>query len=312
MSELETQPRLAVLLSTFNGAAFLAEQLNSILRQTYENFILVVRDDGSTDDTNDILKKFSSEYPEKFHLTSTNVGNVGPCQSFAMLMQYVLEHKNELALESAYMMFSDQDDVWQQHKIETLMQAILLMDENSKEAALVHSDLRVVDEKLQMISESLKDYQGLQPTRLGLGRILLANAVSGCAVIANERLVRKALPVPVDAYMHDWWLAIIAGAFGQTRFLPEALVEYRQHGGNALGARLNQRTKLLSSTAIGRIFDTSRQKLLSAVGRQAVAFYNCHKDSLSMKQKLICKLCAGIGDRSAPVQKLLYRILIRL
>ena len=90
--------RLAILLSTFNGEAFLCEQLDSILQQSFADFIIVARDDGSEDSTPGILTQYAAAHAGRFFILPGEDANLGVKASFAALMQYVLEHKSELGL----------------------------------------------------------------------------------------------------------------------------------------------------------------------------------------------------------------------
>ena len=119
------QPKIAILLSTYNGAKFLHDQLASILSQSYANFVVVVRDDGSSDSSLDILSDYSARHPEKFHLRISDNANLGAKGSFSYLIEYVLENKRKLGMEHAYMMFCDQDDIWYDSKLETQVSAML-------------------------------------------------------------------------------------------------------------------------------------------------------------------------------------------
>jgi glycosyltransferase involved in cell wall biosynthesis len=108
--------RLAIILPTYNGANYLAEQLNSLAAQTSKNFVIVIRDDGSTDNTLDVIQSFQIKFPQLIHFVTSAENNLGASGSFSYLMRYVLEHKHELNLDSAYIMFCDQDDIWHEEK----------------------------------------------------------------------------------------------------------------------------------------------------------------------------------------------------
>jgi glycosyltransferase involved in cell wall biosynthesis len=304
-----TEPRIAVLLSTFNGEMYLAEQLDSVLEQDYPHFILVIRDDGSSDNTQQLLEKYRKGAPHQIHCLLDDGRNLGACQSFAKLMQYTLEHKAVLGLEAPYMMFCDQDDIWQQGKIAKSVRALRLLETADNLPALVHSDLRVVDATLNTLAESLSDFQGLQPGRLNFGRLLVANSVTGCTAIVNESLVRRALPIPQAAIMHDWWLAMVAGTFGKTGFLSEVLVNYRQHAGNTLGARPQRAMDTGSKGILARVFDTNSRALLTSLAAQARAFSAMYKADMTRRQRILCRLCAAMDAVPSVVQKMMYRML---
>ncbi len=217
-----------ILLSTYNGTEFLEEQLSSLLGQTCKNWNLLVRDDGSTDDTVATLGKLCSH--SRTRLTG-KARNLGPCRSFELLLQQS---------SAPYCMFCDQDDVWLPDKIE---KSLALMHEMERRwgndtPMLVHSDLQVVDRHLHPLSSSFWRHQGIEPEgRERFNRLLVQNVVTGCTVMINAPLRQLALPFAAETIMHDWWLALTAAAFGQIGHLNEPTVLYRQHGGNEVGAK---------------------------------------------------------------------------
>ena len=136
-----------------------------------------------------------------------------------------------------YYMLSDQDDVWHDDKIETLVRFIKGHDDDMP--VLCFSDAVVVDENLNKIADSFVKYQKLSPGRTDFNHLLLQNQVTGAACIFNNKLRDKLLEheVPRHAAVHDHWLALIASAFGRIWYLDRALYDYRQHENNVLGAR---------------------------------------------------------------------------
>ncbi len=148
----------------------------------------------------------------------------GACGNFAALLR-----------QSAadYVMFCDQDDVWLPEKI-----AGTLARMTAAEAAmgrdtplLVHTDLAVVDESLRPLGRSFWKYVHLDVRRdTAVQRLLMQNVVTGCTTMANRALVRKASPIPPEAVMHDWWLALVAAAFGRIERVEDPTVLYRRHG----------------------------------------------------------------------------------
>ena len=145
-----TDPKIAILLSTYNGTKYLEEQLDSILNQTYSNYVIVARDDGSYDDTIQLLNKYAKKFTDKFHLLEQDLLNLGASDSFSYLIEYVLENKQSLGLESAYMMFCDQDDIWSLGKIHKQIDEMLKVEKQQTGTkpipVLIHSNLRVVSE----------------------------------------------------------------------------------------------------------------------------------------------------------------------
>ena len=235
---MELEPKIVILLSTYNGEDYLAEQLDSLLKQTYSNFIIIIRDDASTDSTEQIINHYVERNQGKIHKLSSINSNVGPSSSFGLLIKYVIKEKTALGFSRLYMMLCDQDDIWTEKKLEVQMSEMLNAEQKSPDVPiLVHSDLKVVDESKKVIAESFVEYQGLEIKRNKFTNIVISNLVTGCTALFNEELAQIALPIPDTAIMHDWWLALIASAFGRVIHIDMPLVEYRQHQNNTIGAK---------------------------------------------------------------------------
>ncbi|MEQ8315636.1 MAG: glycosyltransferase family 2 protein [Gammaproteobacteria bacterium] len=313
---MATTPKLAVLLSTYNGGKFLKEQLDSLLGQTYSNFVVVVRDDGSMDDSLEILQAYAAEHPDRFHLvnsttTATNGGsnNLGACGSFSLLMDYVLQHKTELGLEPAYMLFCDQDDVWFENKIERELKCMLETEAQLDHDApvLVHSDLAVVSENRELIANSFTRYQGLETERNSFCNLAISNLVTGCTALINEAAARKALPIPEGAIMHDWWLGLVAAGFGQIVFIDAPLVHYRQHGSNTIGAKEHQQATLSDKSFLNRLLSLEPNEHLFEVAEQAAAFLERHGGELAEHEMRGLLVAARMKTRVGLLQRMHFR-----
>ncbi|MBL4572263.1 MAG: glycosyltransferase family 2 protein [Gammaproteobacteria bacterium] len=307
---MSAQTKIAVLLSTYNGEKFLREQLGSLLAQSHSNFILVVRDDGSADNTVSILESYAKENADRIHLLPKDGNNLGASGGFAFLIDYVLKNKQALEIESAYMMFCDQDDTWFPEKIEKLLAAMLATEaeRGSPAPVLVHSDLEVVSEQNAVIAKSLINYQGLEIERNSFPNLAISNLVTGCTALINESLAQKALPIPENAIMHDWWLALVATAFGKLVYLDIPLVHYRQHGNNTIGAKEFTKGSVVSRSLWRRILVRKPNEHLIEVSIQAAEFYQCYGSQLSSRERLSLRLCIGMGIKVGIVQRLMYRL----
>lgn len=307
---MNAETRIAVLLSTYNGAKFLREQIDSLLAQTHSNFLLVVRDDGSSDGSYALLTEYAEQQPERLHLLPDDDDNYGASGGFAFLVNYVLENKAALGLESAYMMFCDQDDTWYPNKIETQLGAMLAAEESAGEGVpvLIHSDLEVVSEQNTAIAKSLIRYQGLEIERNRFPNLVISNLVTGCTALINESLAEKALPIPTNAIMHDWWMALVATAFGRLVFLDTPLVHYRQHGNNTIGAKEFTKVSVTNVSLWRRLLVRKPNDHLMEVAVQAAAFRKRYGAELSTRQRWSLRICAGMGIRIGLVQRLMYRL----
>ncbi len=312
-SQNTATPKLAILLSTYNGSRFVVEQLDSIINQTYQNFVIVIRDDGSSDDTVAILTNYHGRHPDKLHLVSEQVGNLGASGSFAWLVDYALRHKTVLGLESAYMMFCDQDDSWYEDKVATEMTAMLKAEQTANTDALpspvlIHSDLQVVNADKQVLGESLIRYQGLEITRNRFPNLVISNLITGCTALINEPLARKALPVPDDAIMHDWWLGLVASAFGKVEFIDQPLVHYRQHGNNTIGAKEQIVEEVTDLSLWRRVLTPAVNTHLFEVATQARCFKQQFGNQLSLRQRLGLTFAACMRVRVGLLQRFFYRV----
>lgn len=218
-----------ILLATYNGERFLSEQLESIFSQTFRDWRLIVRDDGSTDATTHMLCELESKNPARVKVLPMNEAAQGACDNFSALLRHAA---------APYIMFCDQDDVWLPDKIEVTMSAMKSLERQHgvDVPLLVHTDLKVVDEELNVLGDSLWAYQQTSPKHTSLNRLLMQNNATGCTIMINSALRELAQPIPKEARMHDWWLILVAGTFGKIGYVSEATILYRQHGRNDSGA----------------------------------------------------------------------------
>lgn len=197
-------------MATYNGEKYIREQLNSILLQLGENDEIIVSDDSSTDKTLSIIDSFNDArikiFPNnKFHSPIFNFEN---------------------ALKQAkgdYIFLSDQDDIWEVNKVETMLLYLTQYD-------LIVSDCSIIDKDGKMIRESY--YGGSEP-KVGVFRNIIRNHYLGCCMAFRKELLEIALPFPRKIAMHDIWLGLCASCFFSTKFIPDKLIRYRRHGGNA-------------------------------------------------------------------------------
>jgi hypothetical protein len=236
---------ITVLLATYNGAAWLPALLESIQSQTLGDWELLARDDGSTDATAAILRS-AAQTDRRITVVEDSAGRLGAKRNFEQLLL------GAFSRGARYVALADQDDVWLPDKLR-LQHAAMQAHESAlgqRTPLLVHTDLRVVDERLRTIHPSHTVYERIARTcrpQQALRVALAHNFVTGCASLCNRALVELALPVPPEAVLHDWWLALCAAAAGRVVYRPEPTVLYRQHAQNSVG-----------STGIGRLAQLSR------------------------------------------------------
>ncbi len=242
-------------MSTYNGEKYLDVQIDSILEQSISkmdeySLKLVIRDDGSSDATVDILRGYESKYPDIINVIVND--NKGVVESFFELLHN--------APESDYYAFSDQDDFWLPDK---LLTAIKIIDEKT-----VVKDRRVpvlyacaptlVDEELNPIESKIKRDNPVP----GFKNALVENICVGCTEVFNKELYRVVYGrKPEFTVMHDFWMYMVACCFGRVYYDNDSYIKYRQHEDNVLGMKTNiikeyiQRIKLFK----GRRRNLSRQ-----------------------------------------------------
>jgi glycosyltransferase involved in cell wall biosynthesis len=258
-------PFFLVLLSCFEGAAFLPALLDSIIGQDYPNFGILIRDDDSGDGTPALIKEFAECHKGRVSVVSSKCKRrLGPRESFRQLLEEGLRVGDDID----FFFFADQDDVWLPHKLASFARRIQ-EDAEAERPALLHSDLRVVGRELELIHQSYLRYQGLDPRANRPGNLALVNTVTGCATAINRALAKLCVEMPAEAVMHDWWAALLASVYGRVLYIDEALVLYRQHGANTLGARRYERGSV--AERIKRQWQNERREYFEAVARQSRA-----------------------------------------
>ncbi|WP_119964574.1 glycosyltransferase family 2 protein [Simplicispira lacusdiani] len=222
-----------VLLATWNGARYLPDLLDSLLAQTYPHFRVLVSDDGSTDGTQAILERYRLQFGGRLMLLRPRTRADGGLRNFEYLMQASLDDGR-----ANWSMFCDQDDVWLPHKVGNSLAEMRRIEGRSgaRTPCLVHTDLSVVDQNLELIAPSFVRYQSMSPANCAALWLLSMNQVTGCATMVNRSLLEIALPIPAEVVVHDWWCAVISGS-GQRSFIDSPSLLYRQHAVNQIGAR---------------------------------------------------------------------------
>ena len=196
--------KVNILLSTYNGEQYLKEQVKSIQDQTYQDWQLLIRDDGSTDGTVEIIQELVAQDERIRFINQGAIENLGVIKSFHTLLKY---EKADLYC------FSDQDDVWLPEKI--ALQVAEAAKHPQEVPLLVYTDLKVVDENLNVQHESMIRTQS-DHANTELIQELTENTVTGGVAMINHALAE--LWTGQEQYallMHDWYLALLATAFGK-------------------------------------------------------------------------------------------------
>ncbi|EMB63424.1 glycosyltransferase family 2 protein [Streptococcus mutans] len=217
--------KVNILMSTYNGQEFIAQQIQSIQKQTFENWNLLIRDDGSSDETPKIIADFAKSDARIRFINADKRENFGVIKNFYTLLKYE---------KADYYFFSDQDDVWQPQKLELTLASV--EKENNQIPLMVYTDLTVVDRDLQVLHDSMIKTQS-HHANTSLLEELTENTVTGGTMMINHCLAKQWKQCYVDLIMHDWYLALLAASLGKLIYLDETTELYRQHESNVLGAR---------------------------------------------------------------------------
>ena len=227
-------------MASYNGEKYIGQQLDSILGQTLPGIRILVSDDGSTDGTVEILKQYQRDNPGRIFLSGCPENETGDKTLEAGKADIPPAARNFFRLlsqaDADYVLLSDQDDVWMQEKAERLLERMRDIETDGV-PALVFSDMEVADCRLGQIAPSFFDYSHCDPTRLSLAELLVENPVTGGALMMNRPLLELVREMPAACFMHDWWIALCASAFGVISCVRRPLSLYRQHDANVLGAK---------------------------------------------------------------------------
>lgn len=278
-AKAQMRPEVSVVLATFNGAAYLREQLESILDQTWQDIEIVAYDDGSTDGTLSILE----QYPQVRTYRAEERGGV------------VVNFQRGISRATGrYVAFCDQDDIWLKNRLEASVTAMQQLERarGSDTPILVHSDLCVVDKDLRTMAPSFYRSIGRDPGRYSFGRLLVQGAVTGSTCLMNRPLIGLAFPIPETAMMHDWWVALVAKVFGEIGYIDCPTVLYRQHGRNVIGGTRKKDPLTHRFMRFAKLQTSNERYRRNFVGRirQAAAFQE--RFGAQLPKKLVDQLDA--------------------
>lgn len=219
---------IEILLATYNGEKYLDEQIKSILSQTFRDFKIIIRDDGSKDGTVDIIKRYAENYPDKIVFIEDEKKGGSAAKNFFLLISYA---------SAEYIMFCDQDDVWLPNKIEITYNAMKKLEKKTGNTTplLVFASYRIVDSRLRDVAFKERNNQ-ISRYNLDFSHLLVQNYVTGCLMMCNKTLYSKCGGFDTRILMHDWWLALIASSSGVIKHIPDVVMLYRQHRNNEVGA----------------------------------------------------------------------------
>ena len=244
---------ITVCIATYNGSRYIRQQLLSILPQLAETDEIVVSDDGSTDDTSEIVRSIGDKririvdnrkgeggkhyHTEKDgkHYHKEEGGKNALSNSLTQNFENALRHA-----KGDYIFLSDQDDVWMENKVAVCMEVL-------RSHHCVVSDAIVTDKDLNDTNDSFYKMIKMKPGRLY--NLLWHNGYTGCCMAFRRDVMQKALPFPADIPMHDIWIGNVAAFFFDVAFINDRLIYFRRHESaascNGKGSRFSTARQIL-------------------------------------------------------------------
>lgn len=228
--EKKIHPPVSVAMATCNGGNFLEEQILSLLSQTHQPAEIIVTDDASTDNTTEILERYSRQGALRYY---RNPGRLGVIGNFKKAVS--------LTAEGNYIALCDQDDIWLPEKLETSL-AVLQKTEKNKMPAMIYSDLWLMDRNGNGLPATVQQQLGHHKYEHCLETLLFGNFVLGCTVVMNSEMKKYFSEIPEGHnFNHDAWITLAAFCFGKIRQLDTPLIRYRQHDHNVTFREVKQR-----------------------------------------------------------------------
>lgn len=282
--------KLAVLMSTYNGEKYIEEQLNSIFNQKNVVFDIFIRDDGSTDDTIEIIKKFKKKYREHIHVSYGS--NIGVVRSFEWLIKNVPQSYK-------YYAFADQDDIWYENKLSSAV--LMLADQNENVPVIYVSNQNCVEEDGTFMYKRLPN-EFLQPCLLTT--MMDGNKYSGCTMVINSKLMNKLKYSYKIAgrslrVIYDIWMLFVAQAIGIVIYDPNAYMDYRRHEGNVTREAFGKNTTFEDILArVKNIFTTIKKYSYykGYTSYRAKLLLHCFKSEMNYKDVKKVELLAHYND----------------
>jgi glycosyltransferase involved in cell wall biosynthesis len=215
--------KVGIILSTYNGEKYLKDLLESLVKQDYDDIVILIRDDGSSDNTVNLIKEYILKHKNISFLSGKNIGVI---RSFFELLKY--------SSDADFFAFSDQDDIWQENKVS---HAVSFLEKFPQEVPLMYcSRVLITDEQLNVLGVSRTPRK--EPS---FENALVENIATGCTIVINK--VAKDLILSGNSdlrkiRMHDWWIYLVVSAFGKVLYDKTPSIFYRQHTSNVVGVKV--------------------------------------------------------------------------
>lgn len=283
IAKLKKETHVLVLMSTYNGEAYLREQLDSILRQDGVHVHLLIRDDGSTDRTCDILAEYAVRYD---NVEWEGQENVGFFRSFSMLAEKALTFPEPIDFYA----FSDQDDIWMPNKLKTACR--FLEGIMNQEAGVRSQDVPLLFSSNSLFMDDNMNIMGSfhnEAPHYTKQNVMIYPTEQGCSMVFNKRALELYDSHPPRNAWHDRWMCLICNFLGQTVYCQSPLFYYRIHGGNMIGKKQSLWARIMDDI---KFFFTSDAKNSQMVEE----FYQAYRSQLSDEDLKILNVFLNYKD----------------
>ena len=275
-----------ILMATYNGEAFLEEQVQSIINQTYREWRLLVHDDGSTDKTMEILHRLAEE-DERVVVIEDGVQRLGVARNFIHLVKQSA---------AAYCMFCDQDDIWLPNKVEEMLSEIKQYSQDIPQVVYSNAYLWTSQKGIISDKNTLTYPTTLRQT------LFLNTGIQGAAAIFNRKMCDRIGEELCFYAMHDHVLLLAGICFGEVHYLHESLMYYRQHEhnvtGNAPGSIAKKITLMWQNRNVPLVSREHYNGLKS--------FYEYFREGVRVDDRQVIEMFLSLPDKNCLVR--LWRI----
>ena len=263
---------IAILLAAYNAEKYLEEQIESLISQTNQDWTLYIRNDGSKDNTDEIISDYCKRYSNIMEIDRGGE-NFGCRNNFFRLLEVV---------ESEYYMFCDQDDVWLSNKIEISVDRMAeIKSMNPDKPLLVHTDSAIYDENLNLVAESFWKTVNINPDKyLSFNLICVCSCISGATMLFNNKVKKLVFPLANNNLIFDYWIAINAVKYGVISTIHKPTRKYRQHNSNVCGVTVGEANLLYNKLKKSKsLFKSYKQEsdMLKSIGYGSFLKYLFYK-----------------------------------
>jgi glycosyltransferase involved in cell wall biosynthesis len=287
-----SESKISVVMTSYNGAKYIQQQIESILAQTLPPEEVIICDDNSSDGTWDIIAGYTDEKRIK---SFRNTQQLGITRNF--------QKGCGIARQGNWIAFADQDDVWLPQKLSVLSDKMRFLDD-AVQPALVYSDLSVINSADHELAQSFWKQQRINIDNLSLPVILFGNAITGCTMLLNSVMKSEFLKMQNAVFLHDEWLALIAHSFGKNVAVREALVKYRQHENNVTYSENYKVPTFLNRVQAEFQYLFGKKNFISVRVSLAKAFLAQYRSRLSSSDIAILERFVALESKSYITQRI--------